>query len=497
MTEPNPPVGPPPAAPEPTIAASVGPDSAPPGPGPAPQTVRSLAGWPADIPPLFAQDPDQELVIATLDSEMARLEQSVARSGWTSWAGTAALGGIAWIFVSLVDEAPAFPWRNFLIITTLLSFAQDFVYAVDDALRPRRGLGLLITGQSRIIHSKETLPYARKQYCFSLGRAALLATASYLFLSDLVGWTWWLPFITYAAICVLMVTRVISSFVNRTLPKYEKFDIAGLLDQVTILAIAVWAAYNFAGSWHEGDFVALKAALLIIAASHVLRGLAHPQFELPALAKLRELRRKLGFSQITAMEAVAQSEAALFGLPSFLIIAPEIMAFSKAIEGFSSRVAEAAERGATLGTRVQTLGSQPSVTSEELRITEALFRDTLAAQRALIPAGDSYTATRQKLAAQLEHYKKNTHNDTSLPLVENMLTTNGRRFVLTTIKMLADFRRFIAHSRALEKLAVDHKLTLSPGLPGAINAFEGHIDRQVAKLQQAAAEAQTASPEKP
>lgn len=140
---------------------------------------------------------------------------------------------------------------------------------------------------------------------------------------------------------------------------------------------------------------------------------------------------------------------------------------------------------------------QPSVTSEELRITEALFRDTLAAQRALIPAGDSYTATRQKLAAQLEHYKKNTHNDTSLPLVENMLTTNGRRFVLTTIKMLADFRRFIAHSRALEKLAVDHKLTLSPGLPGAINAFEGHIDRQVAKLQQAAAEAQTASPEKP
>ena len=122
--------------------------------------ATQAAAWPA-LPGMFASEPSPEQVIATLDAEMARLEQSVTRSGWTSWAGTAALGGIAWVFITLLDAATPFPWHTFLIITTLLSFVQDFIYGVDDALRPQRGLGLLIGGQARILFAKETLRFAR------------------------------------------------------------------------------------------------------------------------------------------------------------------------------------------------------------------------------------------------------------------------------------------------------------------------------------------------
>lgn len=443
------------------------------------------AAWPADLPRLFATDPDPEKVIATLDSEMSRLEQAITRSGWTSWAGTAGLGGIAWVFVTLLDDAPAFPWHNFLVITALLSFVQDFCYGVDFALRPQRGLGLLVGGQARVMLSKDTLPFARKEYCFYLVRGSLLATASYLFLPDLVGWPWWFPFITYTLVCVTMIINLVLSSIDRPIPKHIKFDLGHLVGQALSLALALMALNVLAKSWQDTDFVALKAALLAIATAHVLRGLARPQFELPALDSLRELRRKLGFGHITALEAVAQAEAALFGHPSLLVIAPEVMAFVKALERFQAEVGRYAERIETLHSHVQTANERQPVKPDDIRVGEALFRDVLAMQRAVPKHATRFTEAEQALVERLEHYKQGTRNDASIPIIERLLATQKQAFGKINVAMVRNSLLLVTRARALEQLAEKHGLAIAPEIKAAADALEGHLSRQIARTQTA------------
>lgn len=496
MTDPNDPnAAPPPAVPTPAAAPSEL-ASAPDALAEANSAVPALLGWPPNLPQMFTKITNQDLVIATLESEMARLEQSVTRSGWTSWAGTAALGGIAWIFVTLLD-APIFPWHSFIIITTLLSFVQDFVYSVDYAMRPRRGIGLLVGDQKRVMLSKETLPFARKQYCFYLVRATLLATASYLYLPTLAGWAWWLPFTAYTLVAVTMVISFVLSAIDRPVPKHDKFNIGELIGQALILYIAVTSLMVLVESWQPGDFIALKAALLAIAASHVLRGLAEPQFELPALDKLRELRRSLGFGQVTPAEAIVQAEAALFGLPSFLIIATEITAFTTALEQLGSQLQQLANRVATLRSHVQALNDRPELKSDDIRIGEALFRDALAAQRAVFPRATRFTEAEQALVERVNHYKQSTQNDASIPIVEKLLVAQKTNFAHAILRMMMESKLLIHHARTLEKIAARHSLPIVPELHAATDAMEGHLARQVAKLQQTATEAQTASQEKP
>ena len=475
MTDPNDPnVDPSPVAP--VAEPALGDISAP------------IAGSPPPIPAspsqMFSQEPDDDLVIATLDSEMARLEQSVTRSGWTSWAGTAALGGIAWIFITLIADAPAFPWYGFLVITTILALVQDFIYALEDALRPRRMRGLLISGQTRVMLSKETLPFARKQYCFDLAHAVLLAIASYMLLPGIVGWLWWLPFIAYTLDSLGTVIMLVVTTIDRQIPKMEKYYVGSLVGQSLRLYVAVAAALAIAESWQIADFIALKAALLITAAIHVLRGLAQPQFELPALDKLRDLRRKLGFGQITAAEAVVKAEAELFGLPSLLLIRGEISAFAKAHERFVGRVRDLSERITTLGANVKAMAAKPAVTANDIRVAEALFRDILAAQQALTPIGDRYTTTRKQLETKLEHYKQNTQNDVSIPVVEKVLATNSRAFAITAMRAVANIQMIASHFRTFGQVASRHKLPVSPALHTAISAMEAHMSRVEAPLQE-------------
>jgi len=442
------------------------------------------AAWPADLPRLFATDPDPEKVIATLDSEMSRLEQAITRSGWTSWAGTAGLGGIAWVFVTLLDDAPAFPWHNFLVITALLSFVQDFCYGVDLALRPQRGLGLLVGGQARVMLSKDTLPFARKEYSFYLVRGSLLATASYLFLPDLVGWPWWFPFITYTLVCVTMIINLVLSSIDRPIPKHIKFDLGHLVGQALSLALALMALNVLAKSWQDTDFVALKAALLVTAAAHVLRGLAQPRFELPALDKLRELRRKLGFGQITALEAVAQAEAALFGVPSLLVLSQEVMAFIRALERCQAEVTQLSQRIETLGNHIQAVGGRQDVKGDDIRVGEALFRDALATQRAVVPLATRFSEAEHALVERLEHYKQGTRNDPSIPIMERLLATQKQGFGRVSLTVMRRSGLLVTRARALEQLAEKHGLAISPEVKAAVNALDGHLSRQVARVQQ-------------
>jgi hypothetical protein len=332
--------------------------------------------------------------------------------------------------------------------------------------------------------SKETFPFARKQYCYYFVRSLLLATASYLLLPELVGWTWWLPFIIYTLVCMMMLLSVVLSVVDLPIPKRENFNVGELIGQGILLYLAVTALAALARSWHDGDFIALKAALLVIAATHVLRGLAEPQFELPALDKLRELRRNLGFGQIIPLQAVAQAEAALFGQPSMMIIAPELSASSKAWEHLQHLTQELTQRITTLGAYVQSMRDQPDLTGAHLRIAEGLVRDSLLSQRAIVAASENYTASRQTLDNQLAHYKKNTENDRSIPLVDGLIKRNARQFALVTAKVISDLKAFIAHARDLDQIAAQHNLTISSEIRAGADALEAHLSRQLAAIKQ-------------
>ena len=453
--------------------------------------ATQVAAWHA-LPGMVASEPSTEQVLATLDAEMARLEQSVTRSGWTSWAGTAALGGIAWVFITLLDASTAFPWHTFLVVTTLLSFLQDFIYGVDDALRPRRGLGLLIGDQARILFAKETLRFARKQYLFSVTRSLLLASASYILLPTLVGWIWWVPFIGYTLLCLSATIFLVLSFIDRPIPKQEKFYLGELVGQTIVLYVAITAVYVLADSWHAGDFIALKAALLTIAAAHVLRGLAQPQFELPALDKLRELRRQLGFGQIITLQAITQAEAALFGLPSLLIVAPEFLALNQAHDRFVGKVVQLTEKISILGKHVVDASSLAEVSQNHINIGEALFQHAIATHRPLGPLGARFTEAHDELTERIEHFKQNTKNDSSIPIIEKMRASQNRTFALAVMRMLSELKRLVAHTRALEQLASTHNLPTPPGLQGAVNALEASLACRLAELQTMGSEPKSA-----
>lgn len=448
--------------------------------------AAALAQWPSNFPPLFAQNPTPELVIETLDSEMARLEQAVSRSGWTSWAGTAALGGLAWVFVTLLDDTPHFPWSTLVLLTTLLSSIQDFIYGLNDVLRPRRGRGLLVGGQTRMMFTRETLPFARKLYSFDLTRAALLALSSYLVLPASLGWLWWLPFIAYLLTCVVMLANIVVSTLRRAIPKQEKFYFRVLVRQFAPACVAVAALVDLAGSWHAADFVVLKGALIIIAASHVLRGLARPQFELPALDTLREVRRRLGFGQITAVRAIEQAEAALYGHSSIRVLSHKLKAFTGGCQGFTREIRDMVERVATLTKHMETLGRAAPVTEDHIRIGEALVRDTLVVQGALLATSATLAETRQTLIERLDQFKKNTSNDTSIPILDTLIKIGTAALAVGAFKAGIAAKFIAIHTSTLARLASTHNLPLAPQLQAEVNAAEANFTAQMTALRQTA-----------
>lgn len=472
------------------------------GPGPIALTAPNLRTpaaplWPSPLPSLFTEKPTPELVIATLDSEMARLEQSVARSGWTSWAGTAALGGLAWALVTIFDSSNDFPWFAFVTLTTLISFIQDFVYGLNDVLRPQRGHGLVVRGQARVIVSKETLPFARKHYSFVLLRAALLATSCYLVLPALVGWLWWVPFVAYILACVAMTSRIIISTLLRAIPKREGFYLGALIGQVILTSLAIWALIDFARSWQAVYFVALEAAFLVIAASHVLRSLARPQFELPALDRLRDVRRRLGFSQITAIQAVEQAEAALYGYSAMRASSDKLKALTRGFEGFTQKKRDLFQRITTLAKHIVSLQTVSPITPSHIRIGEALIRDVLSAQNSLIEAGQIVVNARQALQALLDHYKQKTQNDASIPMVDYIIKTGDTALFLGAKNGLVGSQYTTMHINSLRRLASANNLPLAPQLQDEVNATQANFASQMTMLKQIAASTEAAPEDSP
>lgn len=380
------------------------------------QTLLTLIGrgGPNTLP---AKSPDPELVMETLDAEMARIEQTIVRSGWTSWIGTAALAGIAWIFVDLFDAHTPLPWSRFAVLTTFLSFIQDFVYSLDNALRPRRVFGLPVGDQMRMVVSAETLPYARPQYLFDGLRATLLMAASWYFLSEYIGWIWLLSFIWYSGTFVTMCVLFALSLRQRLVPKRIKFFPGELVRHTILAGLGCFGLHALASTWEATDFLALKAALLAIAAMHVLRGLMAPRFELPMLESLREIRRKLGFGQMASHEAVFQAEVALFGYNAILALTQPLQVLGTSMKQLYGEVRRVSEDLDVLTRQIAVLSGHESIRMDDLALREVLARDILGRMHTAMDTAVKAAAAHDRLVQRIEHYHQRTVNDGSLPLV--------------------------------------------------------------------------------
>jgi hypothetical protein len=463
MDEPSPP---PSTAPG---TASENPTALPKQRAPNLQELSALLGMGGDHG-LPTRTPDPEMVMETLDAEMSRIEQALVRSGWTSWVGTAALAGILWVFVSLFDVGAMFPWPRFAALVALLSFVQEFVYCLDNALRPRRGLGLLVGDQMRMVVSAETLPFARRYYLFEGVRALLLVAASWYLLPVLIGWGWLLPFVWYAAAVVTMCVLFALSLRKRFIPKRLKFFPGELVRHAILLGMACYGLHALADSWAPADFVALKGALLAVAAIHVMRGLVEPRFELPALESLREIRRKLGFAQITAPDAVIQADGALFGYNALLVLARPLQEVGAAIQPLYAHQRHVAEDLEVLARQVATLASQEHVTPDELALREGLASQIVArigeAADTLIHAA----AAHARFLERIEHHRTRTVNDRSLSLVLQLAKRQNLARTTLGSRLAAAASSLGEQLDALDAIAARHQHARTSDVRKAANA---------------------------
>jgi len=460
----------PPQTAPPRQPAPEGRASAPKQPSPDLQTLVALLGLggPSVLP---AKNPDPELVMETLDAEMSRIEQAIVRSGWTSWVGTAALAGIVWLFVSLLDAGAAFPWSRFAVLVTFLSFIQEFVYSIDNALRPRRALGVLVGDQVRMVIAAETLPYARPQYLFEGLRAALLMAASWYLLSEFIGWIWLLPFIWYSGILVTMCVFFALSLRKKLVPKRIKFFRGELVRHAILAGLACFGLHALASTWEPTDFLALKAALLAIAAVHVLRGLMAPRFELPALESLREIRRKLGFGQMAPQEAVFHAEIALFGYNALLALARPLQDFVTPLKQLHAEVRRVAEDLDVLTRQIAALSAQEDVTKDDLALREILARDILSRIHTAMDTAVQAATAHDRLAQRIAHYQERTVNDRSIPLVIELMNRQALARSSLTKRLITAVRALLEQLNTLAPIATKHQLDLTLDVRDAARAF--------------------------
>lgn len=427
----------------------------------------SLLSQPPRAAPLFSHAPEARFVIKTLDAEMARLEQAVTRSGWTSWAGTAALGALAWVFIAQLDNVGAVPWLRLAQVVTLLSLVQEFIYSVEENLRVRRGFGLLTGSQLRVMRTVEAFPFARPQFLFYIVRASLLATASWLFLPDLVGGWWWAPFIIYVLISLASCLLFALSIGDYALPKHLDAPTGELVGAGVALGVGVLGLAAMLETWQDGDLLVFKLALVVIAGVHVIRGLTAPQYEIPALARLQDIRRKLGFGQLSALEAVARADDALLGHMALTFLLDPIAALQKAVEKLQGEASSLSDDVALLGRQLQILASQVTVSKDHLRMQESLAGRVIGRGRDLLEGIPSLIEARQELMEELDRYRKGTKNDQSVPMVEAVKKGLTENCEATLQQLISDIARLKVSSDAIEELATRHQLALDTTLPPA------------------------------
>lgn len=348
---------------------------------------------------------------------MARLEQAVIRSGWTMWAGVGVLGALGWGFLSLIDFEHRFPWERFIVYVVLLSCLVELWNAAKQRLIPRAELALNQGGQYRVLVTKETLPFERALHTFLAVRSILLL-AGCRYLYAVVGDGALIPAIMYGCLLVVMCRYLWLNLKERLTSRRKKPSWLYLIGSLVSAFVAIWGFGVLGLEWAIDDQTALKGAAITVSALFLLEWMAAPRLELPILERIREIRRQLGFNQITAEEAVERCEIALFGHPSAKFLESSLKDLRDEYLALVEAVQQIPEHVADLDEQLKEIADLQTPSSTLFRQAASVVEQAYTIGLNVQTRVKRFAARRISFEKSFNELKEKTQNDDSLGLTK-------------------------------------------------------------------------------
>lgn len=414
---------------------------------------------------------DTSRVLETLDSEMARLEQAVIRSGWTMWAGVGVLGALGWGFLSLMDFEYRFPWERFIVYVVSLSCVVEFWNSVKQRLIPKAEFALNHGGQYRVLVTKETLPFERVLHTFLAARSVLLLMGCF-YLYVVVGDGAFIPALMYGCLFLVMCRYLWLNFKERLTSRRRKPSSLYMIGSLASAAVAVWSLIALGLEWGIDDQSALKGAAIAVSALFVLEWMAAPRLELPILERIREIRRQLGFHQISAEEAVERCEIALFGHPSAKFLESSL----KELRGEQIALAEAVQQ---IPEHVTDLDRHLKEIEGQQPPPSTLFRQAASVVEQAYTIGlnvqlrvKRFVTRRTAFEKSIKELQEKTQNDESLGLTERQAAE-----IFTDVRALIE-----SYADCLRKIRVGTQTLTTAASANNVRLAE-HVYTRVEELE--------------
>lgn len=360
---------------------------------------------------------DTSRVLETLDSEMARLEQAVIRSGWTMWAGVGVLGALGWGFISLMDFEHRFPWERFTAYVVSLSCLVELWNAIKQRLIPRAESALNQGGQYRVLVTKETLPFERVLHTFSAARSIFLLAGCW-YLSAVIGEGALIPALLYGCMFVVMCRYLWLNLKERITSRRRKPSSFYLIGSLASAIVAIWGFGILGLEWGIEDQTALKGAAIAVGALFLLEWMAAPRLELPILERIREIRRQLGFNQITVQEAVERCEIALFGHPSAKFLESSLKDLRDEHLALAEAVQQIPEHVTDLDKHLGEIADQQAPSSTLFRHAASVVEQAYTIGLNVQVRVKRFAQRRIAFEKSIKELQEKTQNDDSLGLTE-------------------------------------------------------------------------------
>lgn len=190
-----------------------------------------------------------------------------------------------------------------------------------------------------------------------------------------------------------------------------------LLGSSLSVCVGAYGFVSVAEGWGEGDFDALKSALVISSAIYIISGMLRPQLELPTLQRLREIRRQFGFGRITGLEAIERSEEVLIGHRSakFLTrICSDLMDSRSDLTNFVDQI----EERVSVLKKIEAPSGDDMEASERIITGEAVIQGLYSLICQFREEYRLFTEDHQSLVKTEESFRSATDNDFSLREIE-------------------------------------------------------------------------------
>jgi hypothetical protein len=327
--------------------------------------------------------PPKEDLLAQIDVELKRLDDSRREHGWTPWLLWASAAGLVWQFLTHVDE-----------VRSATQTAAYWGLLVMGADAVRELMQLLIATPADAAVAKDTNPRffsaaeltsgLRPFYLLQAARNLLAVYAVYHVhvIHGLVLKSW---FAVYAAAAVMSVMTFIGTWSN--LPVFAGPVVNSRSRPV--IGVATWLLYTIAllliaeGFRHAGAISLgtpeMRAAVILLGLSEVIRWLSEFSGVNPIRARLHQVRRAVALGELDLGDAFQRFEVIIYGQEQSVAIRSRAQACLEALEESASHHESFDKLAPELGSAFENAKTDAAVDD----VTDAVRKLRKATDRAL------------------------------------------------------------------------------------------------------------------